>query len=634
MAEPTSPAIDINLSTSNTHATVQPKAEQERAKVLDELVGRPLADIADEVSRLREENVAIKAAKTRLEDALRVLVPELDGLRKENKELRGALQFLLAQYGYVQSTPRDPINIGTFPHEILLRIVRASRVPRYQNDPSVFRGPHSSWMSELRFRKGLIFVCKNWSGPATEALYEDIVLRRMGQIPALANALTASWSVATPTHQRGLADCINSIRVDSCGILPEFADGLHEAFQTILERCTNLSVLEVHVDTGLPTTIDQSRGTKVFFPVWFLQNETYPGLKGAVQERLTTTLRVLDLSVPLAGARALRQLHRTLSQCAAYLETLKLGVYIHSADEEIDVPTLPVLSLVRLRELYVHTARTELYYLLCAVWKMPALQRLTTLKDCSVPLSLLSQHGSHLRYLHFFPRSWNQPDNAGIERVPEFCPALEHLVVSVRSYKTELLMPPLRSDSLRYLDIWTCDEYRCRRWSTTLDPPSESVLPALRSVRRLSGLHVDLPTICHPAKELADGELALYTMIGVRYLQTKTHVISDARHLSMRHLSPKVQGGVEGRHIRRQRCWIAEAFAKVGELSQPTILPAKPLSSVSSDDEYDSNEDEFSERCTSLGDESDGSNYEPEDDVSDDETDVSDEWYSEGASDA
>ena len=160
--------------------------------------------------------------------------------------------------------------MGAFPHEILLRIIRFSREARYQHNPSVCRGPRSSWLSELRFRKGLILVCKHWSGPAIEALYEDIVLRRMGQIPALANALTASRDVAAPAHQRSLADCVRSIRVDSCGILPEYADDIHEAFRIILECCTALNVFEVHVDAWLPTTGDR---TDTVFPVWILQNE-------------------------------------------------------------------------------------------------------------------------------------------------------------------------------------------------------------------------------------------------------------------------------------------------------------------------------------------------------------------------
>ncbi|KAI0331897.1 hypothetical protein GY45DRAFT_1321703 [Cubamyces sp. BRFM 1775] len=488
-------------------------------------------------------------------------------------------------------------------------------------------------MCELRFRKGLILVCKNWSGPATEALYEDVVLRRMGQIPALATALTTSWNAAVAIDQRNLADCVNSIRIDSCGVLPEYADEIHDALRTILERCTSLGVFEVHVDAALPTTVDQSGGTDVFFPVWLLENDTYPELQRAVRGRLTT-LRALDLSVPLSGTHVLRHLHQALLQCASTLETLKLGPYTDSADEEYDMSTLPLLSLPRLQELYVHTARNKLYYdLLCTMWNMPTLQRLTTLGDGSVPYRLLFQHGSHLRYLHLFPRNRSLPDITGIERVPEFCPALEHLVVAARSYKTQPFIPALKSDTLRYLDIWTCHEYTCRRWKKVLEAPPESALPALRSVRRLSDLRVDLPRICHPATELADGERVLYSVPNATYLQTRTHVMSDLQHLCMRHLSPKVNAGIESGHIRRP-CWIAESFANAGELNQPTVLPADPSSSVASDEEYESDGGDRSECDVGLDNESDGSDYKPKDDGSDDESDVSDEWCSEGVSDA
>ena len=72
MAKLTNPATDVDPSMSTSHAPEQPEEDQKRAKVLEELVTRPLADIAEEVSRLREENATLKAAKTRLESYLRV----------------------------------------------------------------------------------------------------------------------------------------------------------------------------------------------------------------------------------------------------------------------------------------------------------------------------------------------------------------------------------------------------------------------------------------------------------------------------------------------------------------------------------------------------------------------------------
>ena len=76
--------------------------------------------------------------------------------------------------------------------EILHQIfIDASKFCRHSYDPSIciLSSNTSGWLQILRFKKGLPLVCKAlyWSG--IKALYNDVVLRRMGQIVALAETL-------------------------------------------------------------------------------------------------------------------------------------------------------------------------------------------------------------------------------------------------------------------------------------------------------------------------------------------------------------------------------------------------------------------------------------------------------------
>lgn len=166
------------------------------------------------------------------------------------------------------SVTQQAIRPDKLPHEILLIILKATRAPRYQLDPSVttYYGSHSAWLAELRFRKALIFVCKWWSGLATELFYEDIVLRRMGQIIALADTLTANHGT-----QRNLAVLVKSIRMDTCIILGPCADAARDALSSILSLCVALRTFEYHTAKGFAIAPAPPPGdaSGVFNPTWF-----------------------------------------------------------------------------------------------------------------------------------------------------------------------------------------------------------------------------------------------------------------------------------------------------------------------------------------------------------------------------
>ncbi|KAI0660446.1 hypothetical protein C8Q70DRAFT_932756 [Cubamyces menziesii] len=637
MAAHTNPATSAEDSheTPASDTAGQSKAEPERSSVFDELAERTFADIVDEVSRLRAENAAIREDKTRLEGDARDLKTKIDRVLEP-----------------ITPDRRDPVDVGSLPHELLLHILRASRAPRHQHDPSVSQGPRNPWLAELRFRKGLILVCKKWSGPATEVLYEDIVLRRMDQALALANTLAA-----TTSYQRGLADLVKSIRLDPCGVLPECADAARGAFRAILERCTALRAFEINVDVCEPSVVDEPQpgSADVFFPLWILDNGPDPGgLRRVFQERLSTPLRVLDLSIPLSGARTHQRLHLALSYCAAGLEVLKLGPSYQVAGEVYDGSMLPPLTLHGLQELYINVERSELCLLICHKWKMPTLRRLTTLDTGTIPHVLLEAHGSQLRYLHLYPKRkpmlhcWFLQDLTGIEQVPAHCPALEHLVLSANT-ETGPSPMSLNSRSLRYLDIWTTCErstggHQCRVWwsCSSNEFLGESTLPALRDVRYLwDSLHVDLPAICDPARELAADEQVVHFFPRAQYLQTKRHVISDRLVFCVSCGVPR--SAVLDTKSIQMPSWVVESSAMV-PVSIPSLYAGAWSSDSSSEEDEDSSdedEDEYSEagsqnvgREENPGSNADsgGSDYEPGDEESSDNDDDDDDDSDEGAS--
>ena len=126
---------------------------------------------------------------------------------------------------------------SSLPHEILLPIFEYIQPYIHQHDPSVIPGPRSPWLTSLRTKKALTLVCKAWTPPATAVLYNDIVIRRMGQISALANTLN---------QHPDLSDLVRSIRLDSCVVWSHCSNAVRKGLGHILSRCVRLATFSYH----------------------------------------------------------------------------------------------------------------------------------------------------------------------------------------------------------------------------------------------------------------------------------------------------------------------------------------------------------------------------------------------------
>ncbi|OJT05454.1 hypothetical protein TRAPUB_3724 [Trametes pubescens] len=504
------------------------------SSVLEELVDRSMRNIAGELMRLRQDNTRLQQNIQQLndeQDRLKRLVQEANVeialLRKEKAAFKGASQYLIEQTGYMPPTTlRQPVCPGKLPHEVLIVILRATRAPRYQLNPSVAhcRGWKSAWLTELRCRKGLMSVCKWWSGPAMELFYEDIVLRRMGQILALADMLTANMDT-----QRSLAQLVKSIRLDTCVVLGPCAESARDAMRSILSLCTALQTFEYHTAEGFSTapTLPPGDESGVFNPTWFVDH-TFGPFQATFNERMSG-LMVLDIAMPLTH-KQVAHLHELLCS-ATRLETLKVGRVQSAEDAENHLGALRVLQLPQLTALYVPADDARFVAYLAATWEVPRLARLTTLDARSIPYELLAAHGVRLLYLHLCPLRSGPVDDLvawDIERIVELCPLVEHLVLPGLAHFQNGTLPSAKPGSppgaaLRYVDIWSR-----RKRLPALFSASEDVAVHRRYLPA-NLLHPDLPAICNPRIRLGDSGMRTIYFPGIRAMWSKHIIVRSCR---------------------------------------------------------------------------------------------------------
>ncbi|TBU62017.1 hypothetical protein BD310DRAFT_974602 [Dichomitus squalens] len=408
--------------------------------------------------------------------------------------------------GFLQPVPKVPLHITSFPPEVLLRIFRATVPPWHECDPSVMR-PWNPWLDELRFRKNLVLVCKAFAGPATAVLYEDIVLRRMGQIPALASTLSSGTG-------RALGPLIRHIRIDSCVIWAPCADVVREDVMYVLRQCPALCSFAFHPHPNFPTAHspredDAADAWDGFNPDWVLHDHT-DEMGRLLQDKLAAGLRELDISMTLSEVQVV-ELHGLLS-AASSLRTLKLGPVNTPYGFVEDRSSLPPLELPRLEQLQMYVDHAPFTDYVACKWVLPSLTDLTAIHCGYLPDTLLEAHGRRLTYLHISPEkkdrifdySWKRCLLEGLSFLSSWCPVLEHLVfpASGQLASASHIIAALRSPTLRFLDIWchTCSASRESVEAETARARTADRLPALVRIRRLRKVpRVELPVVCHPA---------------------------------------------------------------------------------------------------------------------------------------
>ena len=404
------------------------------------------------------------------------------------------------------------------PAEILLAIFRFTRPYIHQYSPSVILGPRNPWLSSLRTKKALALVCKAWSPPAAVVLYDDIVIRRMGQICALAHTLASS-------SRFNYAELVRSIRIDSCVVWKGCEDTIHEDLCEVLRRCTRLVSFSFHSHPEFPL-VYQQRGqdhnrANGFNPTWFLHPR--PGGAGdALRHRLDTGLRSLDVGFPITEETF--SLLYSLLRHGIHLTSLTLD-RIERTDLQ-DAQELPPLEFPELKTLRVDAHHEPLYRYVTDRWTMPQLTDLILMDFMVEPTDILKAHGSQLMYLFLLPRYPLDLPPPPVHEVvlpclAELCPRIEHLVVGIPWDSLSSIR--LRSPTLLYLDIdgalsFTLHDYKL------IALAQDAYAPALRHIRFTPGYRWFFPQMCDPSlllqpkidiQKMSDDELDEVSLVDI-----------------------------------------------------------------------------------------------------------------------
>ncbi|KAI1786786.1 hypothetical protein LXA43DRAFT_750414 [Ganoderma leucocontextum] len=399
-----------------------------------------------------------------------------------------------------------PTQFPVIPGDIVAQVCKEifARSPTIdQCDPSLMRGPHSQWCSDLRFRKGLTLVSKLWWEPAIRALYEHVVIRRFGQIPALARTLSSKDAGID------FGGLVRKITLHQCAFFWPCVDVVCEDLRSILDRCVALEEFSFRRHPECDDAFSEEH--KISFPqfginpVWLFPQVIFPGL----QPRGSTTLRKLDVMTLGCWQEPVATALLNLISSSPRITTLAI--------RNFDLPGSELPTLEFLEELWVEFDLTNFTPVSSssprAIWKweLPRLKSLTILNDEGLP-TILEKLGRTLTYLHI------ACDVAcfgeGFDRLSQQCPLLEHLVFyppyGLEGWAYTLFrgsVEPFRR--LRYLDLWFKDKLDPRLWhpsaaASQLERARSSYAPALEGVRGLIAfsympVHDDLPRICDPS---------------------------------------------------------------------------------------------------------------------------------------
>jgi hypothetical protein len=78
-----------------------------------------------------------------------------------------------------------PLPFRQPPSELLLEIFKFALLPTAFMDASLVVVPSSPWCLAHQTKKHMVIVCKSWCQTGTFLLYQDVHLRRIGQVAAL-----------------------------------------------------------------------------------------------------------------------------------------------------------------------------------------------------------------------------------------------------------------------------------------------------------------------------------------------------------------------------------------------------------------------------------------------------------------
>ncbi|KIJ63980.1 hypothetical protein HYDPIDRAFT_28873 [Hydnomerulius pinastri MD-312] len=353
--------------------------------------------------------------------------------------------------------------ISSLPFELLHLILEYATPPNLFLDASICRGPSSAWSQTLRQLKSFVLVCRTWWDVGINLLYCHVIIRRIGQLPALLRSLEANPKLGSIVRTLQI-DCFvphGYHLIFEYALAQIWASFIHNT-RLILNHQTDDRDHELPKvpDAVLSSTIDLEIGPGHRLPLLFSSLVQCTSL---VCLTINFQGSVGSDDIPIIQFNFLEELHCTWN------------------DRPTDLPTANVLSTMSKQ------------------WNMPRLKRFTVLQlipvlsvgsviDGTDYYPFLRAHGKKLIYLSicFLPILYSKksffPASMDIQSFLDLCPNLKHFATG--QYKETR---DLSHSTLEYLDVWA-DSSSCLTYPqrillrTSLE---EGHFPSLRKVRLL-----------------------------------------------------------------------------------------------------------------------------------------------------
>ncbi|RDB18553.1 hypothetical protein Hypma_000308 [Hypsizygus marmoreus] len=380
----------------------------------------------------------------------------------------------------------NPSRVADLPPEIIRFILYWALPPSFLLDSALERGPHSSWAQVLRHKKWIVRVCRKWYVVGTEFLYQDVVFRRVGQIPAFLRTLKSSPAF--------FGDAVKAITF-SAYVPKNFGASFTQLSRQILGLCPRLQ--------------------RVIFNSLF----TLP--PSATVSVIPQHIAHLDFGLSSIGYVLILPVLLHLSPT---LSSLSIHLFCATTDSGLSTPIhFPQIESLECncrprtygsREATGVNLQAALLTLKDA-WSLPKLKRLSSKSSNlggHVPISAIASFcAKHGKGLRFFQRITDEYDETlNIQTILDACPKLEHLVFTIR-----LLLPELSHRNVKWIDILSRD--------TTTAHQRHSLDHLKRTFARLQGVRLisyalrdlELPTHFPPDKVAGINDIFAYRIPGL-----------------------------------------------------------------------------------------------------------------------
>ncbi|KAJ6536822.1 hypothetical protein B0H19DRAFT_1240692, partial [Mycena capillaripes] len=359
------------------------------------------------------------------------------------------------------------------PSDVLHQIFFLVLPPEDMLNPSLHCGPDSAWCHAMVAKR--VSVCKAWYWAAALFLYRDISLRRVRQVGALHQTLTAKPALGTFVRSINLV----------CYVPPSYCQSVGPDMEEIVRYCpavTSFNHLppfssdEMDEDPSGDDDQSEDHGDAHESPA-------VPEDDGADGGSASAAPCFLDLSFPSRpstvtsltfGEAPTFEDIEALRQCSGHLEELSTAAFDHECfDVNLSFPSLRTLNLT------FHGSPTETFG---TRWAMPQLRRLTFLVSPAVASTddlaewyhhFLTLYGHQLEYVAF-PDQYSrgirttQHDSEDVGPLLKLCPVVEHVVLSEHH---AVAGRDASFPTVKWLDVWHSNIHWFGELRTSLEAP-------------------------------------------------------------------------------------------------------------------------------------------------------------------